>query len=270
MWISKGKRCFGSQVLRASVKFAQTQAGVLSSGGTASRRRERRLRSFWRHEQLSSKMMAASMSHPSWQSRESVDVQTGAVPTPVDEYVAPAAAPYAATASPIPVTEEVASAPAVTYPAPAPMIDYSAPATPETVNANVAPARVVEYIAPQPAVSYPSFYPSFSQSNEAITSMANPQISVTADEASQVLGSSLGRSCRTHVHPSLLGVPPSRTSPFIDLFDGINHSIRFFITDPFHGSPHTFCNFFFKKKKNKKGKPICIHIFLANSHVLLW
>ena len=45
------------------------------------------------------------MSHRSWQSRESVGVQTDAVPTPVDEYVAPAAAaPYAATASPVPVT----------------------------------------------------------------------------------------------------------------------------------------------------------------------
>ena len=68
------ERCFGSQVLRASVIFVQTQAGdfsmvarvsPLSSGGPASRCRERRLRSFWRHEQLSLKMMAASMSHDS-------------------------------------------------------------------------------------------------------------------------------------------------------------------------------------------------------------
>ena len=43
----------------------------LSSGGSASRRRERRLRSFWRHEQLSVKMMAASMSHHSFQYRAS-------------------------------------------------------------------------------------------------------------------------------------------------------------------------------------------------------
>ena len=34
------------------------------------------------------KMMAASMSHHSWQSRESVGVQTDAVPTAVDEVVA--------------------------------------------------------------------------------------------------------------------------------------------------------------------------------------
>ena len=144
------------------------------------------------------------MSHHSWQSRESVGVQTDAVPTAVDEVVALAAAPYAATASlvavteyvtpalvetfsaPSPVTEDVAPAPAVTYAAPAPMIEYVAPATPETVNACVAPAPVIEYIEPTPAVFYPSFYPSFSQPNEAVTCLVNPQIFITADEASQV------------------------------------------------------------------------------------
>ena len=66
------------------------------------------------------------------------------------------------------------------------MIEYVAPATPETMNAYVAPAPVTEYIAPPPAVSYPSFYPSFSQSNEAITGLVNPQFAFTADETSQV------------------------------------------------------------------------------------
>ena len=178
-----------SQVLRASVIFVETQAGdlsmaarvsPLSSGGAASRRRERRLRNFWRHEQLSLKMMAASMSHHSWQSRESVGVQTDAVTTPVDEYIPPAAAPYAATASPIPVTEDVTPAPAVTYAAPAPMIEYVAHAKPETVNAYVAPAPVIEYIAPPPQVFYPSL------PNEAVTGLVNPQFSITADETSQV------------------------------------------------------------------------------------
>ena len=88
-----------------------------------------------------------------------------------------AAATYAATASP---------APAVTYAAPAPMIEYVAPAIPETVNTYVAPAPVIEYIAPSPAVSYPSFYPSFSRPNEAITGLVNPQFPITADETSQV------------------------------------------------------------------------------------
>ena len=150
-------------------------------------------------------MIAASMSHHSWQYRASIGVQTDEMTTPLDEYVAPAAAPYAATASPIPVieyatpalvdtftapspvTQDVAPASAVTNAAPAPMIEYVAPVTPETVNDYVAPAPVIEYIAPPPAVFYPSFYASFSQPNEAVTSLVNPQISITAVEASQVI-----------------------------------------------------------------------------------
>ena len=42
--------------------------------------------------------------------------------------------------------------------------------------------------APSPAVSYSSFFPSFSQPNEAITDLVNPQFSIIADEASQVVG----------------------------------------------------------------------------------
>ena len=71
-------------MLRASVIFVDTPAGdlslaarappLVSSGGSAVRRRERRLRSFWRHEQLSIKMALASASHHSWQSRASVGV----------------------------------------------------------------------------------------------------------------------------------------------------------------------------------------------------
>ena len=64
----------------------------LSSG------RETRLRSFWRHEQCSIKMALASAKHHSRQYRASVGVQIDAAPTLVDECVAPAAAPYAATA----------------------------------------------------------------------------------------------------------------------------------------------------------------------------
>ena len=76
-------------------------------------------------------------------------------------------------------------APAVTYTAPALVIEhvtvdtYAAPA-------HLAPAPVIEYIAPSLAVSYPSFGPLFSQLDEAITDLANPQFSITADETSQV------------------------------------------------------------------------------------
>ena len=102
-----------------------------------------------------------------------------------EQFVVPASAPYAATSSPVTVTDDVASAPAVTFAAPAPVIEYVAPATPVTVNAYVAPAPVIDYIAPSPAVSYPSFLPSFSLPNEVITSLVSPHISITADEISQ-------------------------------------------------------------------------------------
>ena len=64
----------GSQVLRASVIFVARASLLVSSGGSAVRRRERRLRGFWRHEQLSIKMALASATHHSWQSRASVGV----------------------------------------------------------------------------------------------------------------------------------------------------------------------------------------------------
>ena len=94
------QRCFVSQVLRASVIFVQIQAGCdfsmaarvspLSSGGAASGRRERRLRSFWKHEQCSIKMALACAKHHSWQYRASVGVQTDEVPAPVNEFIASA------------------------------------------------------------------------------------------------------------------------------------------------------------------------------------
>ena len=44
--------------------------------GAARSRRQRRLRMHWRHEQLSLRMLRASMGHYSWQSRMSVGIQT--------------------------------------------------------------------------------------------------------------------------------------------------------------------------------------------------
>ena len=164
-------------MLRASVIFVQTQAGdlsmaarvsPLSSGGAALRRRERRLRIFWRHEQCSIKMALASAKHHSWQYGASVGVQIDAAPSPVDEYVAPAAAPFAATADitqllepPIPdkfvalvtadtcterspVIEYMTPGPAVSYTAPAPEIEY----VPDDTNA--APAPVIEHVSVAP------------------------------------------------------------------------------------------------------------------------
>ena len=48
-------------------------------GGAAERRRRRRLRMFWRHEQLSLHMMRAAMEHHSRQVKVSVGVQTSVV-----------------------------------------------------------------------------------------------------------------------------------------------------------------------------------------------
>ena len=56
------------------------------------------MRSFWRHEQCPVKMALACVKHHSWQCRASVGVQTDEAPSLVDEFFAPAAAPYAATA----------------------------------------------------------------------------------------------------------------------------------------------------------------------------
>ena len=73
-------------------------AHVVGGSGAARRRRDRRLRMHWRHEQLSLRMLRASMGHHSWQSRTSVGVQTddvmpaatrAATPSPVIEYTAP-------------------------------------------------------------------------------------------------------------------------------------------------------------------------------------
>ena len=90
------------------------------------------------------------------------------------EYVAPApAATCAATASPVTVTEDVAPAPTVSYTTPVPVIEHM-------------PTPVIEYIAPPPAEFLPSFYPSVSLPNEAIARLLNPQISISADETSQV------------------------------------------------------------------------------------
>jgi len=72
------------------------------------------------------------------------------------------------------VTEYVAPAPDVTYTEPALVIEHVTVDT-FAAPAHLAPAPVIEYIAPSPAVSYPSFCPSFSQLNEALIDLANPQ-----------------------------------------------------------------------------------------------
>ena len=47
------------------------------------------------------------------------------------------------------------------------------------------PAPVIEYIALPPTVFYPSFSQQLPPANEAVTGLVNPQISISAVEASQ-------------------------------------------------------------------------------------
>ena len=77
---------------------------VARARGPAVRRRERRLRAFWLHEQLSLKMAAVTMSHHSSQRMRCIDVATQtSAPTLVNEYIAPDPAENPASAPPVPV-----------------------------------------------------------------------------------------------------------------------------------------------------------------------
>ena len=135
-------------------------------------RRERWLRSMWRHEQLSVRMAVANATHHSSQRVTSASTQTEYVAAPVvesapamfvsspvdeappvvvesmDEHVAPA--PAVSCAAPAPVDQYIAPSPAVTFAAPATVDVYIAPAPAVTF---AVPAPVDEY-APVPAVSY--------------------------------------------------------------------------------------------------------------------
>ena len=104
---------------------------------SARRRRERRIRSFFRHEQMAVQMAVVSAQHHSAQRCCSIATQT-------DDFVP--AATYAATASPA----ATAASPMVEYVDPAPFV---APAAPAPVFEHMAPAPVIENIAPVPAVT---------------------------------------------------------------------------------------------------------------------
>ena len=95
---------------------------------SAARRRERWLRSVWRHELLSVRVAVATATHHSWKShavvgRQTEPAATSAAPAPVVEYIAPGPIFCAA---PAPVIEHVAPVPVVKYTAPAPVV-YAAP-----------------------------------------------------------------------------------------------------------------------------------------------
>ena len=138
---------------------------------SARRRRERRIRSFFRHEQVAIKMAVVTAQHHSAQRCCTIATQTVDSPS-VIEYVAPA--PAVTYAAPAPVVGYVSSAPSVTFAAPASVFEY------------VAPAPVFEYIAPEPAVSFVA--PSQQLRPAYTASGVNLHASVEVS-ASQVVGS---------------------------------------------------------------------------------
>ena len=109
---------------------------------SARRRRERRLRAWWRHEQFAIRCVVACASHHSHMRVTSVATQTDFVLAATYAATASPAATYAATPTPSPVIEYVVLVLAVNYVAPAPVIEY------------MSSAPVIEHIAPAPAVTH--------------------------------------------------------------------------------------------------------------------
>ena len=148
-------------------------------------------------EQCSIKMALACAKHHSWQCRASVGIQTDETPALVDEYVAPAGAPCAATASPIPVTEYATLALAETCTERSPMIEYmtlglavsfsalaleieyvpdDAYAAPASLTQHIALTTQDTYAAPALVIEHVSVAP-VSQGNRDTRGLVNPQFS---------------------------------------------------------------------------------------------
>ena len=123
----------------------------MAARGSASRRRERRMRSWWRHDQAAVSMVLATAYHHSFRRFgvpwvHHVEMSEASDGSPVIEYVAPARA--VTHDKPTLVAEYVTPAPDVTYATPATVIEYASPALTVT---NTTPAHVIEYVAPAPA-----------------------------------------------------------------------------------------------------------------------
>ena len=160
--------------------------------GAARRRRNRQVRAFLKHERMTVAMNLTTVLHHSFMKSAVVEVgvQVGS-PVRFDYDLSSAEKSDSASDETSSSVEYMACVPAVTIAPPDPMIEHATLA-PVEVYTTPAPvielmlAPVIEYIAPSLAISYPSFFPSFSQLDEAITRLMNPQFSITADETSQV------------------------------------------------------------------------------------
>ena len=125
----------------------------------------------WRHEQLSLRMLRASMGHHSWQSRTSVGVQTDEMP----------AATRAAT--PAPVIGCMTPGHDVTCTSPAPVIEYvpdDTYAAPAPVIQNVALTPDDTCAAPAPVIEHASVVP-VSRVNRDTCGLVNPQFSTARE-----------------------------------------------------------------------------------------
>ena len=108
----------------------------MAARGSAVRRRERRMRSWWRHEQASVKMALVTAGHHSCRKATGTEIGVQAGTHLFHDF-----------------DLESADTNLDVFDAPAPVTYHVAPATPATVNANVASAPVIGYIAPPSAAT---------------------------------------------------------------------------------------------------------------------
>ena len=153
------KQGFAQVCLFLSACVRKTLAFAMSNGerihydfGSARRRRERRLRCFLRHEEMTVRMaVAAAVQHSAYNPNVATYVDAHTQTMTFSD-----AATYAATASPFTVTEDGTRT--CRHLCCTSSNDRKCGTrNTETVNTYVAPALVMEYIAPSPAVSDPSF-----------------------------------------------------------------------------------------------------------------
>ena len=99
----------------------------MAARGSAVRRRERRMRAWWGHEQASVRMAMITAGHHSFRRAAGIEigVQAGTPLAPVTGYVAPA--PAVDWDVPATVIEYMSSAPVFGYLAPAPAVSFVAP-----------------------------------------------------------------------------------------------------------------------------------------------
>ena len=207
--VREQERCFCSRCWLVFT-HCKAQAGAMDVArephvdGSARRRRERRLRTWFRHEQFAIRCGLASAKHHSHMRVASVAMQTD------DEVLA---ATCAATTAPAPVVEYVMSAPAATPDLPVPVIEYVAPASAVTFDEHapvidcVAPAHAVTFAAPVPVIEYatPSLVIEHIAQAPSVTLATHSQLWHHRFGDHSCGGLSLGRAVCSHSFPGASG-----------------------------------------------------------------